>query len=353
MVIDANVYWFPEQVFKDEALLGQFLADIPRAYGTVGRVRDNKAGKEIVIERPAGSPGVNYAEGDYVLETQLADMDQAGIDKAVMKVPCCHEWLGLPMARLFNDGMADYARRSGGRMVPLAVIPPFGGEASLRELERCHKELGMKGIQMSAHYGNLYLDDEAFAPLFGKLEEYQMTVYVHHTPLPVDNTSLLAYNNLRRSYGRCTDQMIAVCREMMSGMFEMYPHVRMVHSMLGGGFFAFKDMMIPSRSVGSDSVKRFEDNGDSMNRYFSENIYFETSHAQPWGREALECAVKILGSGHIIYGSSYPVRMEWMTGGAEFVRSLDITEEDKEKILWKNAMGLYGISQSTDESGTI
>lgn len=30
MVIDANVYWFPEQVFKDDRLLQTFLADIPR-----------------------------------------------------------------------------------------------------------------------------------------------------------------------------------------------------------------------------------------------------------------------------------------------------------------------------------
>ncbi|WP_367932884.1 amidohydrolase family protein [Enterocloster citroniae] len=346
MVIDANVYWFPEQVFKDDKLLSLFLADIPRAYGTAGRVLDRDKRKEIVIERPAGCPGVNYAEGDYELEKQLHDMDLAGIDKGVMKVPCCHEWLGLSMAKLFNDGMADYARRSNGRLIPLAVIPPFGGQAAFAELERCHRELGMRGVQMSAHYGNLYLDDEAFAPLFEKLEEYRMTVYVHHTPVPVDHGSLLAYNNLRRSYGRCVDQMTAVCREMMSGMFERYPHVRMVHSMLGGGFFAFKEMMVPTRSEGADQVIRFVDNGEQLARYLSENIFFETSHAQPWGRESLECAVRVLGSDHIIYGSSYPVRTEWLTEGAGFVRGMDLSGDDKENILWRNASRLYGIEVS-------
>lgn len=341
MVIDANVYWFPEQVFKDEQLLERFLAEVPRAYGTEGKVRVHSGKKEIVIERPVGSPGVNYMEGEYELERQLADMDSAGVDKAVMKVPCCHEWLSLEMAKLFNDGMAEYARRSNGRMIPLAVIPPFGGPAAFEELKRCHDELGMKGIQMSAHYGELYLDDEAFDPLFQWLESYQMTVYVHHTPVPVDHSSLLAYNNLRRSYGRCADQMIAVCREMMSGMFEKYPHVKVVHSMLGGGFFTFKDMMVPPETTEKDSVKRFEDNGAQMNRYLSENIFFETSHAQPWGRAALECAVKVLGADHIIYGSSYPVRKEWLAGGADFINSMGISEEDKEDILWKNAMRLY------------
>ena len=30
MIIDANVYWFPEALFEDEALLSRFLMDIPR-----------------------------------------------------------------------------------------------------------------------------------------------------------------------------------------------------------------------------------------------------------------------------------------------------------------------------------
>ena len=83
-----------------------------------------------------------------------------------------------------------------------------------------------------------------------------------------------------------------------------------------------------------------------MARYLSENIFFETSHAQPWGRESLECAVRVLGSDHIIYGSSYPVRMEWLTEGAGFVRGMDLSGDDKENILWRNASRLYGIKVS-------
>ncbi|MCD8078195.1 MAG: hypothetical protein LUE63_07470 [Lachnospiraceae bacterium] len=51
------------------------------------------------------------------------------------------------------------------------------------------------------------------------------------------------------------------------------------------------------------------------------------THAQPWGKEQLECAVKVLGADHIIFGTSYPVRREWLTDGPAFVRALDIPEE--------------------------
>ena len=53
--------------------------------------------------------------------------------------------------------------------------------------------------------------------------------------------------------------------------------------------------------------------------------------------------VKVLGADHIIYGSSYPVRSEWLTDGPDFVKQLDISSEAKELILEGNAKRLYHI----------
>ena len=341
MVIDANVYWFPEALFTDEALFSKFLADAPRGYGTKIYMKDNGGRKQIVVERPVGCPGVDYMEGDYILEDQMAKLKAAGINHAVLKVPCVNEWMSLEMCRYFNDGMADYARRSGGFFTALAVIPPWGEPAALQELERCRRELGMKAVQLSAHYGELYLDDPAFAPLFQKLEELGMNAYVHHTPVPVEFDSLKDYNNLRRSYGRCVDQMTAVGRELFSGMFEQYPHVKIAHSMMGGGFFTYKDMLMPHGPAQPDASGRFTATPDSMRRHLQNNLYFEMSHAQPWGTVNLKAAVEILGADHIVYGSSYPVKADWMTGGAGFIRNLGLTPEETEQILCTNAEMLY------------
>lgn len=342
MIIDANVYWFPEELFENEELLSRFFMDIPRGYGTSGRLVERGGKKQIVIERPVNCAGVDYVQGDYTFEGMLAALDKAGIDQAVMKVPCCHEWMSLDMCRLFNDGMADYAHRSGGRLVALAVVPPWGYPAQLAELARCSDELGMKGVQLCAHYGDLYLDDTAFAPMFEMLNERKMTAYVHHTPVPVENSLICGYTNLRRSYGRCNDQAIAVSREIFSGMFERYPDIRIVHSMLGGGFFAYLNLMLPPEEKMPDSAGRFDEAAWQMRKYLEKNIYFETSHAQPWGKEVLECAIRVLGAEHVIYGSSYPVREVWLTGGPDFVRSLNLSERQKEQVLGKNAEALYG-----------
>ncbi|MGN1368843.1 MAG: amidohydrolase family protein [Aristaeellaceae bacterium] len=339
MTIDANVYWFPEEMFTDEALLARFLSDVPRAWGTAGRMMERGGRKQIVIERPVGCAGVDFLQGDYTLEHMLDMLDRAHVDRAVMKVPCVHEWMSLEMCRYFNDGMADFARRSGGRLSALAVLPPWGQPEQLAELERCRTELGMKGVQLCAHYGEMYLDDEAFAPLFERLNAYGMTAYVHHTPVPVEYRSIAAYNNLRRSLGRCEDQLTAVGRELFSGMFERYPRVRLVHSMLGGGFFTFKEMLMPHGPAGSDG--RFAATPESMRKHLKDNLYFEMSHAQPWGTVLLETAVRILGADHIVYGSSCPVKEEWTVGGPAYVQGLAISEEEKQLILGGNAEMLY------------
>ena len=343
MVIDANVYWLPERIFEDDSLMGHFLRDIPRGYDTVGYLKRNGNRKQVVIERPVGCPSLDYLEGDYTLAAMTEALKAAGVDKAVLKVPCAHEWMSLDMCRLFNDGMAAFDRESGGMLKGLSVIPPWGDAESLRELERCSLELGMQGVQLSAHYGALYLDDPSFQPLFERLNELQMTAYVHHTPVPVEYGSLAAYNNLRRSYGRCVDQTTAVARELFSGMFRKYPHVKVVHSMLGGGFFAYLNMMLPPVAKGEEAAKRFTNGDEELRGWMRDNIFFEISHAQPWGKAQLECAVNTLGADHILYGSSYPVRAEWTAEGHAFIRSLDIPDEDKELILWKNAERLYGL----------
>lgn len=345
MLVDTNLYWFDEHIFADEALLDQFLHELPKQYGLCGYVKTQENGlKQIVIEKPMGCQNLNYMQGEYRLEKQLQDLDAAGVDKAVMKVPGCAEWMSLAMCKRFNDGMYAAWKQSKGRLIPLAVVPPNGSKAVMEELDRCFHELGFQGVQIAAHYGNTYLDDEMYAPLFEKLNTLEASVYVHHTPIPVDAASFLDYDNLRRSYGRCVDQGIAICRELFSGFFDRYPKLTFVHSMLGGGFFAIYDMMLPHSSK-KETVARFHTDVSNVRKHLKENIFFEMSHSQPWGKRQLECAIDVLGSDHVLWGSSYPVRSEWLLEGTAFVKELNISEADKALVLGENARRIYKIGE--------
>jgi predicted TIM-barrel fold metal-dependent hydrolase len=345
MIVDANMYWFPEEIFSNENLMDRFLSEISSLSEFYGYETTLEKGqqqiKQIVIEKPKGYQNLNYAQNDYILEKQLVDMDQAGINKAVLKLPGCQEWLSLELCKRFNDGMSEHVRKSNERMVALAVLPPSGSRECIYELERCMNKPGIVGIQITTHYGNSYLDDAAFAPFFEKLNKMECTVYVHHSPVPVEYGSLLEYNNLRRQYGRCVDQATAVGREIFSGFFDKYPRLKMVHSMLGGGFFTYVNMMMPHTPKKTETVNRFDANSDAMSRYLKDNLFFEMSQAQSWGKTQLECAISVLGADHILFGSSYPVRREWLLEGAEFVKQLNVSSAEKELILSENARTIY------------
>lgn len=231
-------------------------------------------------------------------------------------------------------------RNHPGRFQALAVVPPWGSKAMLREAERCIKELGFGGVQMAAHYGKLYLDEAEFKPYFRFLNELGVPVVVHHTPLPVDYDSIIKYANLRRQYGRCIAQGTALGRELFSGMFGEFPNLRVVHSMLAGGFFAFVNMLAPP-STGRDAVDRFEDESAQIRKYLANNVYFDLSGAPQWGKAQLECAVQVLDADHILYGSSYPIRRDWFAQGVDYVRGLSIADTDKALILGGNAARLF------------
>jgi predicted TIM-barrel fold metal-dependent hydrolase len=123
-------------------------------------------------------------------------------------------------------------------------------------------------------------------------------------------------------------------------MFEEFPNLKLVHSMLGGGFFAFANMLVPEHNK-SDAVDRFQDETERIRGYLRKNLYFDLSGAPQWGKAQLECAVKVLGADHILYGGSYPIRRDWFMNGPSYVQSLDISESDKAKILGGNALNLF------------
>jgi len=235
-------------------------------------------------------------------------------------------------------------KRSGGRLFANACVPPWGGKEDIYELERCIKELGMIGVQLSCHYGQLYLDDEAFKPYFKVISEMDIPVVVHHTPLPVRWESIYEYTNLRRELGRLLDQATAVGRELYSGMFEEFPNLKFIHTMLGGNWFANYNLMNPKKSKKNEAMHRLESGeSDRISGYLKNNVFFETTHPASWGKDAVECAIKICGADHILFSSSFPVFYSWMADGVACMKSLDLSDEDRELVMSGNAIRLFDL----------
>jgi len=200
------------------------------------------------------------------------------------------------------------------------------------------------GIEVAAHYGTLYLDCEEFRSFFKKISELNVPVCVHHTVLPVQYDSILNNDTFRRQFGRYQDQAIAVGREIFSDLFEEFPNLKLVHTMLGGGFFAFSELLAPKTSIVEEELERFGLKAAAKARkHLYRNIYFGITVSSAWRAPQVECAVKVFGADRLLFGCSYPVRKEWLTQWVDFMNSLNVTDEKKKLMLGLNAQKLFGI----------
>ena len=137
------------------------------------------------------------------------------------------------------------------------------------------------------------------------------------------------------------DQLTAVGRELFGDLFEECPDLKIIHTMMGGGMFAFTGQLLPRRSVLKEEHQRFDPQVEKYQERFRRNLYFDITTPTAWTKPQLECAVKEFGADHMLYGSSYPVRLDWVLNGVEYVKSLDITDEEKELIFSGNAKRLF------------
>jgi len=350
-VVDVHMDFLPEDLFTNDWLREGFLNCIPSMYtdysARMGEVPGRTGARQMILEKPKGYQNLNYVEGDYSLEFKITAMDQEGVDYAILRTPVWQEWLPLDLCKYVNDAaadMIDMIKRADGRMFGVATVPPWKDKENIHELERCIKDLGFKAVQLACHYGNLYLDDEAFKPLFKVINEMNVPVLVRHTPLPVDCRSIIEYNNVRKELGRVIDQSTAVCRELYSGMFDEFPNLKMIHSMFGGNFFALQNMMLPRKGAKKDALNRLDVvDYDRFITWLDNNLFFDMTHPSSWGSRLVQAAVEICGADHFLFGTSFPIVRTWVPEGIATIESLDISETDKALIFSGNANRLLNL----------
>ena len=124
-----------------------------------------------------GNPCVHYP-GDYnVLVPGHRDiayrqrvLDEYGVATQVLSftTPGVHvesPALAVRMAREINDAFAGVVRERNGRFTALATLPLNDPAASVRELERAMKGLGLPGAMVFSNVNHVALADERYEPL--------------------------------------------------------------------------------------------------------------------------------------------------------------------------------------------
>lgn len=110
------------------------------------------------------------------LDTLLADMDEAGVERAVLVAFDCETTYGF---RVSNEDVAALVARHPDRFVGFASVDPNKGDRAVRELERAVRELGLRGLKLHPPTQHFYASDRAHYPLWAKAQELRIPVLCH------------------------------------------------------------------------------------------------------------------------------------------------------------------------------
>jgi len=105
-------------------------------------------------------------EGEIPLDATIQAMDAAGVRRGLL---CA--WWGPQGPLIPNDTVAECVRRFPDRLVGIASVDLYRPMEAVRELRRCVRELGFRGLRILPWLWNLPPDDRRYYPLYAQCIE--------------------------------------------------------------------------------------------------------------------------------------------------------------------------------------
>ncbi|HEX5423649.1 MAG TPA: amidohydrolase family protein [Candidatus Acidoferrales bacterium] len=311
----------------------------------IDALRSGQSAVRITIDSE-GNPLLHYP-GDYNVAVRgHRDIDyragvlaQAGVDAQVISLTTPGTHVESPanaarLASLVNDAFARVVSDHRGRFLAYATLPLNDPAASVREMERGVRELGMRGAMLFSNVNGVALADPRYTPLYEAANALDAILHIHPTA-PVGVEAMTEFW-LMPLVGFLMDTTLAAAHLVFAGVPEKFPRIRWVLSHLGGavpyiaerfdrGFHAFRECRANIDRPPSDYLKQF---------------YYDTVN---FDSNALQLAINFAGANHILAGSDYPHQIGSIPSMLSSLRALPISDTDRAAILGANAARLFGV----------
>lgn len=283
-----------------------------------------------------------YHAGWMDIEGQLKMMEESGIDKAVLNYPTTDAHIKLSdeekACRIYNDGLNKILKKYPHKFIGLGILPVGDKEKMLFEFKRCVKELAIRGISLASSYDGVYLDDKRFYPLYEEAQREKVPIFVHTQTINPIGFERVDDPLLTPVIEYIFDMTMCVSKMMMSDVFSRFAQVKFVFAHFGGVLPFLKDRfdtvytMLRLRNIVKD-----------LGRAPSEilkNIYCDTSAVK--SKNILKMALDMFGPQRLLWGSDYPANKD-IAGALNVVNELEISQEQKEKMLGKNIENIFDL----------
>ena len=257
----------------------------------------------------------------------------------------------VDLARLANDEMAELVFKYPDRFAAaVAWLPMNNIDETLKEIDRCIKDLKFRGIQIYTPTMDRPPDLPEFLPIYQKMSEYNLPIWIHPTRPknhPDYRTEKESPYRIYWHFGWPYETSSAMARLVLSGIMEKYPNLNFITHHAGGMIPFFEKRLLS----GLDHTEMLQQAN------FKENLrrpvldYFKRFYADTainGSIPALTCACAFFGADHFVFGTDWPFdsqRGERSTRQAiEAVEQMDISDAEKKMIFEDNAKRLLRLA---------
>jgi aminocarboxymuconate-semialdehyde decarboxylase len=290
-----------------------------------------------------GDRPIAVSRAHWDAETRLEEMRRTGTATQVLSVPTTLFNYGLPaaqgreLAAVVNDSFLELAGRHPTRFAAFATVPLQDARAAAEELARV-AAAGAVGVEIGSSVGELELDDPSLTEFWEAAEHLGMPVFIHGHDVP--GGARLGRWFMVASLGIPVATALAYCALAYGGVLERFSRLRVLLAH-GGGVYPY--LRARHDHVYGATPQAREDAPEPPGAYLR-NVYADSI---VFGEDALRLLVAQIGIDRIVLGSDYPFAVGQLDGAA-WIRGLPwLSEEDKERILFRNAVGLLGLDDPT------
>jgi aminocarboxymuconate-semialdehyde decarboxylase len=279
----------------------------------------------------------NIVVGPHIdIDARLKAMDRCGIDMHVLTLttPSVERETperGIKLSQLANDGFRDVINDHPDRFQAFAALPLQAPRDAADELERSVKDLGLKGGTLMTNVNGKPLDLEEFYPIYERAVKLDVPLFIHPTS-PI-NSKWMEDWRLVPIIGFGIDTSLNILRFVFSGLLDKMPKLKVIASHLGGIFPYLRGRVeIGYKAYPECKININEPPSTYLRKIWMDSIIYD--------EDILMSTLAFSGSDKLLLGSDHPHQIGDMAQCIGRIKKLDISEEDKERILWKNAAKL-------------